>query len=63
MGIPSGVDVIKTGSYGSSMEPAGVVEITKEIERDANGRHAIVVGQGIDHAEKYRWPAPVHRLQ
>jgi len=48
IGIPSQVDFIRARSYGSSMESAGAVEITKDIEHDVNGRHVIIVEDILD---------------
>lgn len=46
--IPHSIDFLRVASYGSSTESTGVVQIRKDLDVSATGRHVIVVEDIVD---------------
>jgi hypoxanthine phosphoribosyltransferase len=46
--IPHEVDFIATSSYGSATESSGVVRLLKDLDREIEGRHVVLVEDIVD---------------
>ena len=46
--IPHEVDFIATSSYGSATETSGVVRLLKDLDREIEGRHVLLVEDIVD---------------
>ena len=66
--VPVKLDFMQASSYGSGMETSGVINIKKDLENDAAGKHILIIEDIIDsgntlaklkHILKDRGPASV----
>ncbi|MDI3256788.1 MAG: hypoxanthine phosphoribosyltransferase [Kyrpidia sp.] len=48
MSIPLEIDFIAISSYGLSTQSSGVVRILKDLDRDVDGRHVLIVEDIVD---------------
>jgi hypoxanthine phosphoribosyltransferase len=53
--IPSQLEFMAVSSYGSSTSSSGVVRILKDLDRDINGRHVLIVEDIIDSGLTLSW--------
>lgn len=66
--VPVKLDFMQASSYGSGMESSGIINIKKDLENDAAGKHILIIEDIIDsgntlaklkHILKDRGPASV----
>ncbi len=53
--IPVQLDFMAVSSYGSATSSSGVVRILKDLDRDINGRHVLIVEDIIDSGLTLSW--------
>ncbi len=53
--IPTQLEFMAVSSYGSSTSSSGVVRILKDLDRDINGRHVLIVEDIIDSGLTLSW--------
>ena len=55
LATPSSMDFMAVSSYGSSTSSSGVVRILKDLDREIEGRHVLVVEDVIDSGLTLSW--------
>lgn len=55
LGIPSQVEFMAVSSYGNSTNSSGVVRILKDLDRDIQDRHVMIVEDIIDSGLTLSW--------
>jgi hypoxanthine phosphoribosyltransferase len=53
--VPVQLDFMAVSSYGSATSSSGVVRILKDLDRDINGRHVLIVEDIIDSGLTLSW--------